>query len=405
MNTSQVDEIDYDSTDESVTNDICDICYGKSNFLLNDFHNLLLKNSKHLDLDLKKYDWKIKKNLIEIILKNNGILFGGCVRDIYLHEIHSSKFYSKFDENYIITNEDYNNKHIYPETEKRMLIPTDIDAFMYEKDYVSFINLLKEKYNFGIRKIIDNNDTSYFNNSQDNIKHYKFEITPMCSFYDKPKRKIISNIFNKSILKMNYVNDLITFIIKTINNIPFKTFNLDLIVIKNENNEPPFGNDLDFECNGLLMDNNGLRLSSLITKKIYNDPIKKHLYLNRVLEDSLNNIAKCITYNENRFNKMLKKKWKIDLKSKNIDFIQESYNDGHCIICHDKCHKNHFKLKCCDSRYHMNCLSKMYIEGDTCLEITGKCPMCRNQKEFCEIKHDIDIINKIKNFKIFEGKD
>ena len=42
-----------------------------------------------------------------------------------------------------------------------MLIPNDIDAFMYEKDYENFINLLKEKYNFGIRKIISNNEVSY----------------------------------------------------------------------------------------------------------------------------------------------------------------------------------------------------------------------------------------------------
>jgi hypothetical protein len=222
------------------------------------------------------------------------------------------------------------------------------------------------------------------------VRHYRFIVNSMHHNIHSLKKQ-----FNPILHTMPAFIELLKNFEQNMHNFPLKSFDLDLMVIKTTTNslstvDAPFGN-LDFECNGLIMDKYGIRLSEFV-KPLIKNPIQRQRELVRVLDDILQKKAiMCERVTLQRSKKMLAKDWLI--QSRNIRIVNNNYlteqsesssddgsssTGGHCIICHDECENPHYKLSCCDARYHGKCLVECWNNSsEHSIKRTRKCPMCR----------------------------
>ncbi len=333
---------------------------------------------------MDKYTWKLNKLIANIILKNNGIIFGGWVRDSYLHDKYSQDYYSLNISNDILHNpEFYNDKSFYPNLSNRTLIPKDIDAFMTELNFNKFKeDIIKNKLNgFIVNK---NNCGKYMDNLSEKYRENIYHITYIINIMDYYKASFIKNLIKKNL------NDILIDALKdTINNFTneliekcsdINCIKIDLFVSSDNNiYEPPFGPP-DFECNGLILNRHGYSLSSHLYPEIKGF-FDRHEILNKIMKHMEKNIAfytgecEINNFDNNRIIKFINKNWNIE--GHYIKHINNNDKyDGYCIICHGELEdKDHFKIKCCDARYHSKCFSKVYIDNNT--KSSSKCIMCK----------------------------
>ena len=344
----------------------------------------------------RKFEWKIKKAVVVKIVECGGSIFGGAVRDMYRHDIHAERYYElhkiygNYSEEYI----KYQDPLYLPYTLGRLDVPVDIDACIPESQFKKLLEEFK-KMNLELLKKWDRDPSGYLRgctiiNGQ--VKHYRYTVNLLSN------KSIISALKNQVIITMQSMpafRDLLKTFQTSLEEFPIKEFELDLMVIKDIDIatykvDAPFGN-LDFECNGLIMDKHGIRLSEHVKPDIVN-PIKRQNELKRVLKDILNKKAiMCERVTVLRSNKMFGKGWFI--QSKNIRLINTCYlteqaeassddgsssTGGYCIICHEECDNPHYKLSCCDARYHGKCIIDCWNNSTTySIRSTVKCPMCR----------------------------
>jgi len=77
--------------------------------------------------------------LKEIIFNNEGIIYGGSVRDIIISDYYKQKFIEKKN------NTEFFDLDNDKETINRLLVPDDVDMyFNNEEKYLSFLNNLKD---------------------------------------------------------------------------------------------------------------------------------------------------------------------------------------------------------------------------------------------------------------------
>jgi len=81
----------------------------------------------------------------------NTIIFGGALRDSLLHDFHAKEFYLKNKGNKL----NYDDLHVYPETAERLLIPSDIDFIIKEKDFVKLKKSIERKWFIRCKKCQD----------------------------------------------------------------------------------------------------------------------------------------------------------------------------------------------------------------------------------------------------------
>ena len=151
---------------------------------------------------------------------------------------------------------------------------------------------------------------------------------------------------------------------------------VDIITSKKQYDDP-FMTDLDFECNGLYMSKHGLSIAPELVEgyseyakftqltKVIDDIIKRDaVYCHP--RDTANNIGA-------RVQKLMKNGWKIkDCQGCIVSMCDENY-EGHCIICHEDVPNTHFKMTCCDARYHGECMKKTL----ECSQQHSHCVMCK----------------------------
>lgn len=349
---------------------------------------------------VRKYDWKLKKSVIDAIIAHGGSIFGGAVRDTYRHDTHADWYYELHTRQRICYEYAmYEDVSYLPETLGRLDIPVDIDACISSKSLDALLVGLS-KMNLTVTKKFERDPSGYLRactivNGQ--VLHYKYTITPHKG--DAFRKKIRTECFPAILRSMPACNELIDIFIEkfmqSIDTLQLISFDIDLMVIQelptpeNPIIEAPFGN-LDFECNGLIMDKHGIRLSQHIMPDIKN-PIQRHGILTRILDDVLHKKAlMCKRVTRERVKKMYSKGWNIqsiNILMVNTAYISESSEDvsddgsvstgGHCIICHEDCNDPHYKLQCCDARYHGKCLKDCWLTGSHSISNTEKCPMCR----------------------------
>lgn len=335
------------------------------------------------DDDINKAKWKFLTSIIQCIIDSNGKIFGGVVRDIFIRHYYASKFYTKYgtrnEDGSNWENKNYTDPNLDPETKERYMFPKDIDACIRD-EHLKKLFLLFHKKRFIVKTLFVRDAKKYIPNinvNETEILHYRLKISPELSLHiDAPYsiKKMLNNEIKKNINELKKLNDTVGHVM------------IDLMVNVTENDyDPPYGN-LDFECNGLVMTKNGIRLSRYLNYVNFNSynqlPLHNTDKVNNILSSIINKIAVPISsyfYNDYSYRviKILSKGYTIQYS---IIEIIDTIDEQNCIICHeDILQSKHVKLKCCNARYHKKCLVQAAFNGDSCMTKSNKCIMCRRQ--------------------------
>ena len=285
--------------------------------------------------------WTSFKCALRVCLASKGIVYGGAIRDLFLHNINSREFFTTN------TLEEYSDITVRPDTIDRLIIPKDIDCLISEKDSADLIRYFNRHYFLKIGEAYN----EYFCRNT-NYKHLKLCV-----------------LFHKSSLV--YVK-------------------IDLIVQKDGVLQLPCSN-LDFDVNGLLLTSNGIGLSEFLNETCADCVIKNADKLQMILDNIRQKkavfIEGCPIF---RYIKMHKYGWNIHFKAKVFNYyINEPY-EGECIICKEKIPDDmccvSYKACRCDLRICIRCI----LNNSTKLH---KCPLC---SEICydtaDAHHDLAIL-------------
>lgn len=352
-----------------------------------------------------KLEWKLKNKIVQIIVENDGEVFGGTARDKYLHDTHANLTYRDITENsdnnaLINFDEKYNDEEFRPDLFGRKVIMNDIDATIHVSKRDALIEKIKEEHP-SIRKIFTRDPKEYFptlsiERNQIDHERYLIDIVNTPAFFSLFNSTLMGRI-KRDIPELEQAMNALFTSIRSI-----KYIWIDLMVIKTPSFlfdiEAPFG-DPDFECNSLIMNKNGFRVSSYLFKKYSMasyDIVAKTNLLSKIMQDILKKDAVFI-YNYNypwyRINKMKNKGWNIVGLFKNIETLNEENYDGYCIICNDSIQSEMYKFKCCDARYHHQCMIEAFTTGTASILDSNKCIMCRN--DLSHIERDYRIISNM----------
>jgi len=347
-----------------------------------------MSSSTAFDDNVNRSHWVSFTDVIDAIIHHEGVIFGGAVRDIILRDKAAESYYEFMGES--CDSDIYTNTEIHPESKDRVMIPNDIDAAIHHSHFAELMKTFTTM-KYTARTVFKRDAKKYLPNltaNEGDIMHHKIILRPMdtLTYSMAPAMK---KLFEKE-----FAQELATLQKAFSKNT--RTIMLDVMVIMNETHyDPPFGN-LDFECNGLVQDKHGVRLSKHLlsqtqafgkNKYRINDPMRLQRQLLRIQSDIINKIARTpcgtnpIDIDNYRVIKIKSKGFTIQYES--IKRITDSDEDAEtdestCIICHENFDKkDHFKLACCAAKYHASCLIKACSHHQTGMIHTQRCLMCR----------------------------
>lgn len=294
-----------------------------------------------------KTKYLLMTDVVDVAVENGGTIFGGYVRDFIIHEHNAKKFYEE-EEN---KPSDYADPSVSPHTyEGRTLVAKDIDIhFKTDEQFVAFKKALRARsFSFYQRR-----------------KRLGFEYTRTCWTLNLKLMLSICGVAGSvsfGLLKKQLKG------IKPI--VPGSNFSID-VVIDNEN-VPPFSDSLDFACNGLIMDANGIQLCDQLSRE--RSSRGNFRVLHSIMDDIVKKHAYAMKFTFHRWNKMDEKKtWQI---LGDQSFVNKISKKEDCIICH--CEDAQYKLTCCNAMYHVNCL-KRTLQNDH-----SRCAHCRREMHMGE---------------------
>lgn len=275
------------------------------------------------------------QNIADIAILTNGAIFGGYVRDFVLKDECAQQFYTSNKKG------DFSNPEVSPETSDRLLIPSDIDIhFKTLVDYKKFRTALNKGFYVTNVVMIENLYTS-----GPYTRHFKLVV------------RLGSNIGT-------------SFIREILNNcLPEYTVNIDAVISQGN---PPFNNDLDFECNGLIMDKTGIHLCTELIRGL--GPMGVHRTFTRVLNDIKHKRALVVNFNPKRWDKMADKPNNWEILGSTVEKIRSTADDR-CVICLENISEDVHKFHCCKGCYHSACLTKAIVFVNN----SGTCPHCRRE--------------------------
>ncbi len=285
--------------------------------------------------------YTLMHEVAEVAIKKGGTIFGGFVRSFIFHDHMAKKFYGDGHDR-----KDYETPDVSPETfEGRTHIPSDIDIhFKTNEEFSEFRKTLSEmSFAYIPRRKRLNGYT---------ITHWTLKVrlvvVPMGVRGSVSHRNLVKYVKNMDVV------------------VPGSDFSIDVVV--DSNNLPPFSDKLDFVCNGLIMNSDGINLCEQLAKT--HSVIGKFRLLNSIIDDIVNKRAYVVKFTAHRWEKMdAKKTWEI--LGENFPVNKTFPEKGEdCIICH--CDENvNYKLACCNAFYHLNCLKRTLKHDST------KCAHCR----------------------------
>jgi len=284
------------------------------------------KNNKY-DKYCSRARWDFTKTIIYTLINQRATIFGGAVRDMFLHNFHATEFYSKHKNNHL----KYNDPKFSPETKERFLVPSDIDCFIKEKDFNSLMRILTIKYFIKKRKSID---MTYRLLNCDKDKYTLYKIDALNSFHVLMKLDIIVSADDEPLIPQM---------------------------------------ETDFDVNRLMY--------SLKDKYYLREQIDNPIAFHRVIENIKNKRTICEPDIKHfRLDKMLQKGWNIIVNYKIYKFIPCEILDDKCVVCHVEFNKEHKESKKCIVRFKCDC--NYYVCWD-CINTNGrnidKCVMCREE--------------------------
>ncbi len=299
------------------------------------------------------------KEIVEHAVNSGGTVFGCYVRDFIQHEDAAKRFY----ENH--TSEQYSDPTVSPDTLDRLLIPSDIDVkFETVKDYNNFRNLLRNSYyNTQVMEL----SNLYTSSTSVHMKRMQVSLGITCGKILSAMSIAYGRMTSESMARQVIVPELV----KRLEGItiPSSVVKLDILL---STSNPPF-NKLDFECNGLVMDKDGIHLCDDLKGCL--NAFGIHRVYNRIIDDIKQKRAVLVNLYPNRWDKMVNKGW--TLVGGNVEKVAK---DGEmCLICHEDIKMDDaYKLKCCKNvHYHFECLSKQITYKSTGIADSQRCPHCR----------------------------
>lgn len=336
------------------------------------------------------------------IIYNGGIVFGGAVRDKYLHDAHATKFFQQAENTEEKTiMQLYQDPTYLPEFSGRFIVPNDIDAYVHITDHQRVLDSLRRLVP-KVTKLFERDIKDYFpetNVCTGTIMHHRYFLNPIVAM-----PSILNWITQDAMFshEQSYIGNQITRSLDSIIARARKPIVLDLLVhvgAYNARPDPPFG-VLDFECNALILDASGFRLSREFVGG-GTGAYARQKTMERLMQDIEAKRARVTKLDWYRVRKMKKRGWKIYGVFEEIEEMYESENyPGHCLICHDNLSKVdieadkratlHLKLKCCDARYHPRCLVKAYGEGTAAMVERERCMMC--SKDLTHTSEDAELL-------------
>ena len=190
---------------------------------------------------LSDIKFKQMNRLVTLITDNDGIIFGGYVRDRLISQYHASEFTRKHSDPNRFHDLEYDS-----DTKLRLLVPNDLDVFITRNKFNKLLEAINEG---GFYCTVD----SVWGNDKytESVTHQKYTVS----------------LVHPDILDVCPV-----------------TFGLD-VLYTSKNIEPPFGK-LDLECNGFLMDKNGIRYSSCCSD-LKVSPFEAKLHENQIFNNML----------------------------------------------------------------------------------------------------------------------
>lgn len=310
-------------------------------------------------MEVNKYIWKAMTMIRDTVLENNGFIYGGFVRDSIIHDHFAQEFY-KHTHSSDEANDDYIKKYadptFHPETWGRTHIPKDMDIYMHESDYAKLADALNKKRLF-VRKIFTRDPKQYlpnFNNQGDpTVRHTRLVIKPS---YNKLHEELGRLPIDTSAIK------------HLLPNIYLPAVQVDVITSAMLSKCDPFFGMPDFECNALYMTKHGI---SVCKSFCCGDVLRSFEIINRIMKDIIKKHAQSVSHCGYRVKKFLDDGWSIGIDD--MMTINDPSYEGYCIICHDNVPDIHFKLKCCDCRYHIDCLRKTIANAGNLYE----CILCK----------------------------
>jgi hypothetical protein len=299
--------------------------------------------------------YKVIREVAEMAVANgNGTVFGGYVRDFIRHEHAAKKFYASHKK------ETYTDPSVSPDTLDRLVVPNDIDVhFESDADYRVFRTALRSNfYNVRVTRI----ENVYTSDCL--VRHLKLRVNlelgandvARCVF--KGKSGLAKEVFMAELLRRISSSSIST-----------EPFDIDVLI--SGQRDPPF-TDLDFQCNGLVMNATGIGLCKWL--KNGRTPTGIYRMLDTIITDIKSNRAVVETLKRSRWDKMAGKGW--DIMGGGVEKVKKQGEI--CTLCLEDLQPDEvYKFSCCNASYHRPCMSKIISSGQTAIADTGRCPHCR----------------------------
>lgn len=299
-------------------------------------------------INLNKVKYLFIEKLINILIENGVLIFGGAVRDKMVHDHYCRKFHEAE-----MDTSKFSDPSYHPETKHRLLVANDIDAFVRgnKDDVQKLFDTLDSR---GYKVIVKAVKQKYFTFT--NLDHQKVEIS-----------------------------------IKGADGLGLQVkIPVDILFSEEKDIEPPFGR-LDLLCNGFVMDKFGIRLSTQTgTRMDLQKPFTRKMEELEILEKIFKlrtDIAEMWEEDNDSHNRdhrisriigMQGRGWEVN----NRVFCSEKkeHKDEICVRCARGPNKLQrlVKLKCCDRYIHHWCLYHQMTDS----ELAPRCPKCDTTLQF-----------------------
>lgn len=295
-------------------------------------------------INLSDIKFKQMDRLVNLITHNDGIIFGGYVRDKLIAEYHASEFKRKQCDS-----KRFNDLEYDTDTKLRLLVPNDLDVFITRNKFKKLMEAINDG---GFYCTIDSvwGDDKY----AERITHEKYSVS----------------LVHPDILDVCPV-----------------TFGMD-VLYTSKNIEPPFGK-LDLECNGFILDKNGIRYSNCCSDQQltpFEAKLRESQILNTMLQLRTKQVALSIDHSMENLNKKMRTKYFTRLFSMQLrgwkiqDFdcytikTNSHYTENQCLVCLEEFTLNepYVHLNCCGAQIHTECF-RTYIENQYNERLTPRC--------------------------------
>jgi hypothetical protein len=293
--------------------------------------------------------WEMFKRIVSECHRHGGVIFGGAVRDSYLHDMNERLYFEKYGH---FTG----NLTEFPD---RFLVPNDIDCIIMSEQVEPLLKTLQHQYYVRASAL-----TEYDGYGAGRVSGYTFRRYHLLTLLD--------------------VNHTVT-------------IQLDLIIQQEGEQEGqqlvtpllPF----DMDVNLLLWGSRSVFVNPAarqVIRDLYELPgsgkssMEDVLNLNAILAHILAKVAvftpQC---DSRRIRKMLKYGWTLNYRYETI-VITDTLYEGVCVLCQDTIVGPHSTFVCKCAHICMSCLSTHY-------RALTKCTLCKKEIEPCKLQNDMRI--------------